>query len=40
MLSLIENILKIIEDENYAKSNKIGMWAMQFEYPWDFRRNN
>ena len=31
---------KFIEDENYAKANKIGMWSMQFEYPWDFRRNN
>ena len=31
---------KFIKDENYAKANKIGMWSMQFEYPWDFRRNN
>jgi endonuclease YncB( thermonuclease family) len=31
---------KFIEDENYAKANKIGMWSMQFEYPWDFRKNN
>ena len=27
-------------DENYAKSNKIGMWAMRFEFPWDWRRKN
>jgi endonuclease YncB( thermonuclease family) len=31
---------KFIEDENYAKANKLGMWSMQFDYPWDFRRNN
>ena len=29
-----------IEDENYAKSNKLGLWAMEFDYPWDFRKNN
>ena len=31
---------KFIPDENYAKDNKIGMWSMQFEYAWDYRRNN
>ncbi len=31
---------KFIKDEDYAKKNKLGMWSMQFEYPWDFRRNN
>ena len=31
---------KFIPDEDYAKDNKIGMWSMQFEYPWDYRRNN
>ena len=31
---------KFIDDENYAKSNKIGMWAMKFEFPWDWRRKN
>ena len=31
---------KFIEDENYAKTNKLGMWSMKFEYPWDFRKNN
>ena len=31
---------KFILDEDYAKDNKIGMWSMQFEYPWDYRRNN
>ena len=29
---------KFIEDENYAKQNLLGLWAMQFEYPWDFRK--
>ena len=31
---------KYIEDEEYAKFNKLGMWSMEFEYPWDYRRNN
>jgi len=31
---------KFIEDENYAKTNNLGMWSMKFEYPWDFRKNN
>ena len=31
---------KFIIDEDYARSNKLGMWSMEFEYPWDFRRNN
>ena len=29
---------KFIEDENYAKQNLLGLWVMQFEYPWDFRK--
>ena len=29
---------KFIEDEEYAKTNKLGMWAMTFQYPWDFRK--
>ena len=29
---------KFISDEEYAKSNKIGMWSMEFEFPWDFRK--
>tara|TARA_B100000902_G_scaffold62474_1_gene69426 strand:- start:34 stop:483 length:450 start_codon:yes stop_codon:yes gene_type:complete len=29
---------KFIDDEDYARTNKLGMWSMQFEYPWDFRR--
>ena len=31
---------KFIPDEDYARINKIGIWAMKFEYPWDYRRNN
>ena len=29
---------KFIEDENFAKVNKNGMWEMKFQYPWDFRK--
>ena len=29
---------KFIKDEEFAKANKIGMWAMTFQYPWDFRK--
>ena len=28
---------KFIDDEDFAKANKNGMWAMKFQYPWDFR---
>ena len=28
---------KFIDDEEYAKYKKLGMWAMEFEYPWDLR---
>jgi endonuclease YncB( thermonuclease family) len=31
---------KFVADENYAKANKIGMWSMSFEFPWDYRKNN
>ena len=31
---------KFINDENYARGKKIGMWSMKFEYPWVYRRNN
>ena len=31
---------KFIEDENYAKANKLGIWSMEFDYPWEFRKNN
>ncbi len=29
---------KFIKDENFAKANKLGMWSMIFQYPWDFRK--
>ena len=29
---------KFIRDEEFAKENKLGMWAMTFQYPWDFRK--
>ena len=29
---------KFVEDEDFAKKNKIGMWSMTFKYPWDFRK--
>ena len=29
---------KFIKDEEFAKENKLGMWLMEFEYPWDFRK--
>ena len=29
---------KFIKDEEFAKENKIGIWAMKFQYPWDFRK--
>ena len=31
---------KFIKDEDYAKKYNKGMWAMTFEYPWDYRRKN
>ena len=29
---------KFIKEEDFAKENKLGMWSMEFEYPWDFRK--
>jgi endonuclease YncB( thermonuclease family) len=29
---------KFILDEDYAKINKLGMWAMTFQYPWVYRK--
>ena len=31
---------KFIADEDYAKLNKHGMWSMEFDYPWDWRKKN
>ena len=30
---------KFVEDEDFAKTNKLGMWSMTFKYPWDFRKS-
>ena len=30
---------KFISDEEFAKSNQIGMWNMHFEFPWNFRKS-
>ena len=32
--------MKFISDEDYAKANKIGIWSMKFDYPWDYRKYN
>ena len=31
---------KFIKDEDYARMKKIGMWSMEFDYPWDWRKKN
>ena len=31
---------KFVNDEEYARKNNFGMWSMNFEYPWDFRKKN
>jgi len=31
---------KYSEDQEYAKTNKLGLWSMKFEYPWDWRKKN
>ena len=31
---------KFISDEEYTKSNRLGMWSMKFQYPWDYRKSN
>ena len=30
---------KFIPDEDYARINKLGMWSMEFDYPWDYRKS-
>ena len=30
---------KFVTDEDYARINKIGMWSMEFDYPWDYRKS-
>ena len=29
---------KFIPDEDHARINKIGMWSMEFDYPWNYRK--
>jgi len=29
---------KFVPDEDYAKINQIGMWSMEFNFPWDYRK--
>ena len=31
---------KFIKDEDFAKENKLGMWSMKFQFPWDFRKSS
>ena len=31
---------KYAKDQEYARTNKLGLWDMKFEFPWDFRKNN
>ena len=31
---------KFVPDEDYARINIIGMWSMEFDYPWNYRKNN
>ena len=31
---------KFVADEDFARINKIGMWSMEFDYPWNYRKKN
>ncbi len=31
---------KFHKDQEYAKSRKLGLWSMKFDFPWEFRRKN
>jgi len=31
---------KFVSDEEFAKSNRLGIWSMEFDYPWDWRKKN
>tara|TARA_B100001173_G_C15706787_1_gene428450 strand:+ start:24 stop:485 length:462 start_codon:yes stop_codon:yes gene_type:complete len=31
---------KFIKDEEHAKVNKLGLWQMEFQYPWDYRKKS
>ena len=30
---------KFVEDEDFAKLNNLGIWSMNFQYPWDYRKS-
>jgi len=30
---------KYAQDQEYAKTNKLGLWSMKFEFPWDWRKS-
>jgi len=30
---------KYFKDQEYAKSNKLGIWKYEFKYPWEWRKN-
>ena len=30
---------KFIEDEEFARANKLGLWSMKFQYPWNYRQS-
>ena len=35
------NNLRLVDEFiEFAKSNKLGMWSMKFDYPWDWRKKN
>ena len=41
MRLLTENIPKnLYQMKSSAKSNKLGIWSMEFDYPWDWRKKN
>ena len=29
--------IEFIKDEEFAETNKLGLWKSKFEYPWDVR---
>jgi endonuclease YncB( thermonuclease family) len=31
---------QFVQDEEYAKSNQLGLWKMKFDFPWDYRKKN
>ena len=31
---------KFSKDQNFAKKNRLGLWSMEFEFPWEFRKKN